>query len=175
MATLWLNDPNNKAVGARMSGKTARCGLRRTMWDRRSFRLWAATIAMLALQTTLSEGQTQDQAQASLLVGTGDAAGGLATPIDNDQRISSFFYTEEFHSDGTGLFNIYMNKVCGRLVAAHAFRWNISQGKLVSRATYPDTLSADKIISLNRSNVSFQSQSDGQILHRHKIAECPTS
>jgi hypothetical protein len=158
-----------------MSEKTARCGLRRIMWADRSFRLCAAAIAVLALQSVLSEGQTQDQAQASLLVGTWESASGLATQIDNDQRISSVFYTEEFHPDGTGLFNIYMNKVCGPLVAAHAFKWNISQGKLISRATYPDELSTDKIISLNRSNVSFQSQSDGQILRRHKITECPTS
>jgi hypothetical protein len=175
MVPVWLNGQKNGAVGARMSEKTPGRGLRRALWDGRSVRLCAILIAIPALQSTPSLAQTQDQAQASLLVGTWEATSALATQIDNDQRISGFFYTEEFHSDGTGLFNIYMDKVCGRLVAAHSFRWNISQGNLISRATYPKKLSADKIISLNRSNVTFRSQSGGQTMCRHKITECPTS
>ena len=141
----------------------------------RIMRAGAMAMIVLALQAAPSAGQSRDQAQASLLVGTWEPADARATPIDSDPRVSGFFYTEQFLSDGTGLFNVYSGKVCGRLVAAHAFQWKVSQGNLISRTSYPEEMSADKIVSLNRSDVTFLSQAGGEPVHRHKITECPVS
>ena|ERR1700679_816289 len=103
----------------------------------------------LSFAAAASAAETSDAKLRNLLLG--------AWTIDRDHpgndvereavRLRIFGITQ-YESDGRGATSIYTEKLCGRLVRQHTFRWDVKDGILT--ASDGTTTSKDRILSVSK-------------------------